>query len=170
MKWQRKSSKLGEKHIVQGSENPQWPNHQRTPTTKYKETHTKANNEVVRPKGEQSKTNQPNEDYVLKCQHNARRTLVQLLEWATDLHKCRTLTLTLAVLTLSQPTRNGSWHHLILFLFFLSLFFLIFAFWRWFLQLLLVPRPLLDTHSPILWDTLSEQHKCNARNINELVR
>ena len=40
---------------------------------------------------------EPSEDYVLNCQHNARGTLVQLLEWATDLHKCRTLTLTLAV-------------------------------------------------------------------------
>ena len=38
-----------------------------TPTTKYQETHTKANDGVGRPKGRALEDRQPNEDYVLKC-------------------------------------------------------------------------------------------------------
>ena len=51
------TSKTGEKYIVRGRENPHDQITKETPTTNDKETHTKANDGVGRPKGEHSKIN-----------------------------------------------------------------------------------------------------------------
>ena len=98
-----------------------------TPTTKYQETHTKANNGIGRPKGEHSKI-----DNLTKTTCS---NVTQHKKDASSIAFCGqrictrvTHSLTFAVLALSQPTRNETWHHLILFFSLLSFFFLIFAF------------------------------------------
>ena len=146
MKWQRKSSKLGEKRIVKGRENPQWSNYQTNSNHKVSRNTHKSEWWGWATKGRALKDRQPNEDYVLKCHTNTRGELAQLpfggqricasvkqshSLWRFQL--CRNL----------QEMILGTTHV------FAFLFTFFFDFWRWFLQLLLVPRSLHDTHSPI---------------------
>ena len=95
---------------------------------------------------------------------NTRRTLAQLLFVGNGFAQELTLTLTLAVLALSQPTRDETWHHLILIF---SLFFN-FCFLTMIPSLLLVPSS-LTIHTRQYFE---DKHSTRAmpRNITELVQ
>ena len=164
MKWQRKSSKLGEKHIVKGRENPQWSSYQKTPTTKYQETHTKANDGVGRPKGEHSKVDDLTKTTCSNVTQH-KRDASSIAFGGQRICTRVTHSLTLAVQALSQPTRDETWHHLILFF---SLLFFDFCFLTMIPSLLLVPRS-LTIHTRQYFKIITRTSAMH-RNIKELVR
>ena len=127
-----------------------------TPTTKYQETHTKANDGVGRPKGEHSKIDNLTKTTCSNVTQHKRNASSIAFWWATDLHKCYTLTLTLAVQALSQPTRDDTWHYSCSFFFFFD-----FCFLTMIPSLLLVPSS-LTIHTRQYLKTNTQHVQCLA--------
>jgi len=96
-----------------------------TPTTNDEETHTKANDGVGRPKGEHSKIDNLTKTTCSNVTQHKKDASSIALSGQRICTRVNTHT-HFGGFSLSQPTRDDTWHHLILF--FSLFFFLIFAF------------------------------------------